>query len=207
MHLPPAFAVTDPDARAALLARQQFGCLVTAGAQGLFATHMPFLYDHEGQRLSGHIARANPQPQRAGEGEALVIFQGPHAYVSPGWYPSKAENGRAVPTWNYEAVHVYGQVRWREDPDWLIAHVSALSEHHEAHRAEPWSVSDAPAAYIDGLVRGIVGLEFSITRIEAKQKLSQNRSEADQRGVIAGLETGADSLGHAVAAAMRTRLE
>jgi transcriptional regulator len=207
MYVPAAFAVADPAEAEAMLARQNFGCLVCAGPDGLVATHMPFLHDPLLGRLTGHMARPNPHRQgSATDGEALVIFQGPHAYVSPSWYPSKAATGRAVPTWNYEAVHVYGRLAWRDDPDWLIAHVTALSARHEAHRPEPWAVSDAPADYIAGLARGIVGVELAITRIEAKRKLSQNRPEADRRGVIAALEAGADPQDAAAAAAMRSAL-
>jgi transcriptional regulator len=202
MYLPAAFAVSDPDEIEMALERQSFGCLVTGDGDGLFATHMPFLYDTAARRLTGHMARPNPHRQRAGEGEALVIFQGPQAYVSPGFYPSKQQNPRVVPTWNYEAVHVYGRLNWHEDADWLVAHVTALTERQESGRAEPWAVSDAPADFIRGLAAGIVGVELEISRVEAKRKLSQNRSAADRLGVIAGLEASPVATDRELAAAM-----
>jgi transcriptional regulator len=202
MYLPTAFAVTDPADIEAALRSQSFGCLVTGGAEGLFATHMPFLYDVDARRLTGHMARPNPHWERPCKGEALVIFQGPQAYVSPSWYPSKQRNSRVVPTWNYEAVHVYGALSWRQEVDWLAAHVGALTDRHEAGRAEPWAVSDAPAEFIRGLASNIVGLELAISRIEVKRKLSQNRSEADRLGVIVGLETSPIETDRQVAAAM-----
>lgn len=191
MYVPEAFAVTDVAEIDALLERIPLGCLVTHGPEGLFASHLPFV---SGQGvLAGHLARANPHRDRAGRGEALVIFQGLEAYVTPNWYPSKAEHGRVVPTWNYEAVHVYGQITWREDAEWLRANVEALTKRFEADQADPWAVSDAPPPHVERLLAGIVGVEFRIERIEAKRKLSQNRPEADRQGVIAGLagaETG-----------------
>jgi transcriptional regulator len=187
MYQPQAFAVTDPGEIEAVLQSLRFGCLVTHDPSGLTATHLPLLYDAERRALTGHVARPNPQWQRAGAAEALVIFQGVDAYVSPAWYPSKAKHGRVVPTWNYEAAHVYGRPTWIHDADWLIAHVTALTERQEQGRAEPWAVSDAPADYIRGLAAGIAGLELAIDRVEVKRKLSQNRPEPDRQGVIAGL--------------------
>lgn len=163
---------------------------------------MPFLYDAERRVLSGHIARPNPQWERAGDGEALAIFQGPEAYITPSWYPSKAQHGRVVPTWNYEAAHVYGRLSWRHEADWLVAHVSALTDRQESSRPEPWAASDAPADYIRGLTGGIVGLELAIARVELKRKLSQNRSEPDRRGVIAGLSASPSETDRSVAAMM-----
>jgi transcriptional regulator len=199
MYVPDAFAVTEPDEIAAMLVRAPLGCLVTHGPQGLFASHLPLL--HRDGRLEGHLARINPHRSLDGDGEALVVFPGPDAYVSPGWYPSKAEHGRVVPTWNYETVHVYGALTWHEDRDWLLANVAALSDRFEAAQDRPWSVADAPADYVSRLAAGIVGVELRITRIEAKRKLSQNRGEADRQGVLAGLERGGET---AIAALMRT---
>ena len=136
--------------------------------------------------MRGHVARANPV-WKAGAGEALAIFLGPHAYVSPSWYPSKAETGKAVPTWNYIAVHARGTIQWIQDGDWLRAHVTALSAAHEAGRENPWAIGDAPASYVDGLLRAIVGFELSIAKLEGKWKLSQNRDAADRAGVRDGL--------------------
>jgi transcriptional regulator len=154
-----------------------FATLVT---QGLDANHLPILLD--GNVLRGHVARANPVWKQA-EGPALAIFLGPHAYVSPSWYPSKAETGKAVPTWNYITVHARGRIAWRQEPDWLRAHVTALSDAHEAQRAQPWAVGDAPETYIQTMLRGVVGFELTIESLQGKYKLSQNRDAADRAGV------------------------
>jgi transcriptional regulator len=154
-----------------------FATLVT---QGLDANHLPMLLD--GNVLRGHVARANPVWKQA-EGPALAIFLGPHAYVSPSWYPSKAETGKAVPTWNYITVHARGRIAWRQEPDWLRAHVTALSDAHEAQRAQPWAVGDAPETYIQTMLRGVVGFELTIESLQGKYKLSQNRDAADRAGV------------------------
>lgn len=202
MYQPDAFAVTDPVEIEAALIALRFGCLVTHDASGLFATPMPFLYDPGRRVLTGHMARPNLHWERAGETEALALFQGAEAYVSPSWYPSKAKHGRVVPTWNYEVTHVHGRTSWRHEVDWLIAHVGALSQRHEAARAEPWSVTDAPAEYIRGLASGIVGLELAIDRVEIKRKLSQNRPETDRLGVIAGLSASDSESDRRMAAVM-----
>jgi transcriptional regulator len=202
MYTPSAFAVTDPDEVEAVLRAARFGCLVTHDAAGLFATHMPFLYDPERRVLTGHIARPNPHWERAGDGEALVIFQGPEAYVSPSAYPSKAEHGRVVPTWNYEAAHVYGRLTWRHDVDGLIDHVGALTDREEAGSPAPWSTDDAPMDFIHALARGVVGLELAIERVEVKRKLSQNRPEPDRLGVIDALSASDDPGDRATARAM-----
>ena len=186
MYAPEAFTITEPAEIDAMLARAGLGVLVTGGPNGFTATHMPFVFDAERRQLRGHMARPNPQPL-TGEGPALVIFQGVHAYVSPGYYPSKAVHGRAVPTWNYEAVHVHGQARFTDDQDWLRANVAALTGRFEAGRPEPWSLADGPADYVARLLRGIIGVEIAIERIEAKRKLSQNKDAADRAGVIEGL--------------------
>ena len=168
-----------------------FATLVT---QNLDANHLPMLL--EDNVLRGHVARANPV-WKSGEGAALAIFLGPHAYVSPNWYPSKAETGKAVPTWNYITMHARGVIRWRQEPDWLRAHVTALSHAHESPLAEPWAVSDAPADYIEAMLRGIVGFELAIEKLEGKYKLSQNRDTADHAGVREGFEReGRPDLAH-----------
>jgi transcriptional regulator len=203
MYLPDAFTVTDAAEIDALLERIGLGCLVTHGPEGLFASHLPFVHDVRRGVLAGHLARANPHRDRAGEGEALVIFQGLDAYVTPGWYPSKAEHGRVVPTWNYEVVHVYGRITWRDDADWLRANVEALTRRFEAAQPSPWAVTDAPPAHIERLLAAIVGVEFRIDRIEAKRKLSQNRPQADRQGVIEGLAGGAMEDGRRMAVLMQ----
>jgi len=177
MYIPPPFRIEDPAKLSAFIQQNGFATLVT---QNLDANHMPMLLD--GNVLRGHVARANPV-WKSGEGTVLAIFLGPHAYVSPNWYPSKAETGKAVPTWNYITVHARGRIQWRQEPDWLRAHVTALSQEHESGRPSPWQVSDAPANYVDGLLRAIVGFELTIESLEGKYKLSQNRDAADRAGV------------------------
>ncbi|WP_433657329.1 FMN-binding negative transcriptional regulator [Nocardia sp. CA-128927] len=186
MYVPAHFAA-DEQAMHELLTQHGAADLITATPDGLVATMLPFVYDAGTRTLRGHLARNNDQWRRSVVGEALVIVRGPDAYISPGWYPSKAEHGRAVPTWNYATAHVYGQLTVHDDPAWVERLVRDLTERHEAGRPQPWSVDDAPPQFIAGQLRAIVGIELAITRIEAKFKLSQNRLAADIDGVIAGL--------------------
>jgi transcriptional regulator len=181
MYTPDHFRESRPEVLATAIRNIGFATLVTRDAAGgLEANHLPMLFD--GKVLTGHVARANAV-WKAGEGEALAVFLGPHAYVSPSWYPSKAETGKAVPTWNYITVHAKGSLRWIQDADWLKAHVTQASERHESERLNPWAVSDAPAAFIDALLRAIVGFELTVASLEGKWKLTQNRDEADRLGV------------------------
>ena len=138
--------------------------------------------------LMAHVARANAVWQSAGASEALVVFQGPAGYITPAWYPSKQAHGKAVPTWNYVVVHAYGAVRLIEDRQWLRAHVSTLTNTHEADRVPAWKITDAPADYIDRMLEAIVGVEITITRLIGKWKVSQNRTAADRAGVVSGLQ-------------------
>jgi transcriptional regulator len=196
MYLPEHFRVDDVAAQRALIRARPFGLIVTNGPGGLMANPAPFLLDETiGAQgvLRAHLARANPQWREAdGSRETLVVFQDVDAYVTPSWYATKRETGKVVPTWNFSAVHVYGRLRAIEDRDWLRRLVGDLTDIHEAARKEPWKVTDAPDAYIDVMLRGIVGIELEITRIEAKAKLSQNRDDADRAGVVAGLRAEAD---------------
>ncbi|HWE45159.1 MAG TPA: FMN-binding negative transcriptional regulator [Caulobacteraceae bacterium] len=203
MYSPDAFAETDRAEIDRLIEAARLGLLITHGSNGLFATHLPFLYDASSKTLTGHIARANPQPTMAGDGEALVVLSGPDAYVSPRWYVSSARDGRHVPTWNYEAVHVYGRLTWFEGREPLLSVVRALTERHEAHIAPPWSVDEADTGYVDRLLGAIVGLRIEIVRIEAKRKLSQNRPAEDRTAVIAALEASDNPRDHEIAARMR----
>ncbi|MBP2353853.1 transcriptional regulator [Kribbella aluminosa] len=191
MYVPAHFA-PDEAAVQELLVRHGAADLVTMTSDGLLATMLPFVYDRERNVLLGHLARNNPHWQRPVIGDALAIMRGPDAYVSPAWYAAKREHGRVVPTWNYVTAHVYGTLTVYDDPAWVEDVVRRLSDLHEAGRAEPWSVDDAPAKYVSGQLRAIVGVEIAITRIEAKFKLSQNRSAADIDGVIDGLHAAAD---------------
>src|SRR4051794_8457005 len=194
MYVPAHFAMDEATVQR-VLAAPGAADLVTASRSGLQATLLPFIYDPEvGEHgaLLGHLARSNDQWRSEVLGEALVIIRGPDAYVSPAWYPSKAEHGRVVPTWNYVTVHAHGRLVVHDDPEWVDALVRRLTEQHEAERSVPWSVDDAPTAYVAGQLRAIVGVELVITRVEAKAKLSQNRPAADIDGVIAGTSARGD---------------
>ncbi|BCW71024.1 FMN-binding negative transcriptional regulator [Arthrobacter sp. NicSoilB8] len=199
MYIPAHFAVS-PDSVRHLLTRPAAANLITATANGILATLLPFVYDPAAGELGalhGHLARNNPQWSEPALGESLFIIQGADAYITPSWYASKAEHGRVVPTWNYSTAHVYGNLVIHDDPVWLASHVRRLSDHNEAGSERPWTVDDAPWRYIAGQLRAIVGVELLITRIEAKHKLSQNRPDADIDGVVAGLR----SRGHMESAA------
>jgi transcriptional regulator len=205
VYVPKHFAAPSDAAVAELLARHGAADLITATEDGLLATLLPFIYDPDrGERgvLLGHVARNNDQWRRPAIGPALVIVRGPDAYVSPTWYASKAEHGRVVPTWNYVTAHVYGDLIVHDDVDWLSALVRRLTEKHESGMTPQWSVDDAPEPYIAGQLRAIVGLELAITRVEAKWKLSQNRSAADAEGVVTALQAGTPAE-QAVGAQMR----
>lgn len=190
MYVPAHFAVDDTAVRE-LLSQPAASDLITATASGLSATLLPFVYDStvgEQGVLLGHVARNNDHWRQLAVGDALVIVRGPDAYVSPSWYPSKAEHGRVVPTWNYVTAHVYGQLIVHDDLDWVGALVRRLTDRHEADNPLRWSVEDAPADFVAGQLRAIVGVELVITRVEAKAKLSQNRPAHDIDGVIGGLQ-------------------
>ncbi len=191
MYQPPHHREDRLEVQHALIRAHPLGLLVTAGPGGLVANPIPFLVEAAGAPLGvlrAHCARANPQwRELAAVEECLVVFQGPQAYVTPSWYPSKAEAGKVVPTWNYATVHAWGRPRVVEEADWLRRQIADLTGAQEAGRAQPWQVSDAPADYLAAMIRGIVGIEIPIARIEGKWKVSQNRPEADRAGVAAGL--------------------
>ncbi|MGU3667132.1 FMN-binding negative transcriptional regulator [Methylobacterium sp. A49B] len=203
MYQPPHFREGSRAAQHALIRAHPLGLLVTAGPAGLLANPIPFLLDEAGPHgtLRAHLARANPQGQElAAVAECLIVFQGPQGYVTPGWYASKREHGRVVPTWNYATVHAWGRPRVIDDPAWLGRQVADLTALREGSRAEPWAVSDAPEPFVAGQLRALVGVEIPITRIEGKWKMSQNRPEADRHGVIAGFRAeGASDLAGLVA--------
>lgn len=205
MYVPSHFAAADAEALIQRLVKRAAGILVTLGPDDrLTATHLPLVWDSERRVLTGHIARANPH-HAMGEGAGLFILAGPEAYVSPSFYPSKAEHGKAVPTWNYEAVHFTGRVSWFDDAMRLERVVRALSDLHEAGRDEPWSLDDAPAEYVKAMLRGIVGVEMQVERVEAKRKLSQNKAGADFAGVVGGLR-GENSVEAVEIAALMSKL-
>ena len=196
------FEVDDPHALLAELCAVVPATLVTHGREGFRASILPMLFDRDDGpdgTLRGHLARGNPQWREIetaieagtdGAGEVLAIFDGPDAYISPAWYEEKRLTGKVVPTWNYVTVQAHGTVTTIHDPDWLIPHVGRLVARHEATRPDPWAVTDAPEDYVRTQARAIVGLELRIVRLEAKAKLSQNRSDADIEGTITGLNAG-----------------
>ncbi|MEZ0527384.1 FMN-binding negative transcriptional regulator [Pseudomonas sp. Env-73] len=196
MYTPRAFALDDLPEIQQLIQHTRLAQLVTVGENGLQASHLPLLLNpDEGPNgtLYGHLAKANPQwRELQNGGEALVIFAGADAYISPAFYPAKAEHGKVVPTWNYIAVHAYGTPAVFSDAERLLKVVTALTDRHESGRAQPWRVSDAPADYIDGMLKAIVGFALPIKRLVGKRKLSQNRSPADMAGVRDGLAASAD---------------
>ena len=191
MYVPKHHEETDISILHALIRSHPLGAWVTSGDGELLANHIPFLLDPargEHGTLVGHVARANRVWQSFSRTiHSLVIFQGPEAYITPSWYPSKHAHGKAVPTWNYAVVHAHGLPRAIEDRDWLLRHVAQLTDAHEADQALPWKVSDAPRDFTERLINAIVGIEIPIAHLVGKWKVSQNRPEPDKRGVIAGL--------------------
>jgi transcriptional regulator len=188
MYVPAHFAMSSAETTELLSAITAVD-LISTTAEGLTATFLPMLYDPQANSLLGHVARNNPH-WRAATGQSLVIVHGADAYISPGYYASKAEHGRVVPTWNYVTAHIHGNLVVHDDVEWLRSLVSRLTARHEGQFDEPWAMSDAPGDYIEGQLRAIVGLELVIERIEAKAKLNQNRSAADQDGVRTALAAG-----------------
>ena len=229
MYLPRHFALTDWPQIGAFVDGAGSADLVTFDGARPVATLLPVIWDRPRHpapadagagadtggppdlgRLLGHLALANDQWQSAQPGaQALAIVHGPQAYISPAWYESKQRHGRVVPTWNYETVHLTGTLTVHRDPQWLRELVTRLTRRHEENRPGPWAVSDAPPEYIDGQLRAIVGVEVTVTSVEAKQKLSQNRSAADQAGAIAGLRAeggpGSAEIASRMAASLRAR--
>jgi len=209
MYVPEHFRPTDDDVRA-LLRHHGAIDLITVTERGLMATLLPMVWDEPGSReglgvwgaLLGHVAIKNDQWREPPIGEAMAIVRGPDAYVTPSWYATKREHGRVVPTWNYVIAHAHGRLVVHRDAAWLETNVRRLADQHEAERDAPWSVDDAPEAYIAGQLRAIVGVELVIDRIDAKVKLSQNRSAEDVAGVIEGLTADGE---RAVSTAMRER--
>ena len=206
MYVPAPFRIEDRSELHEAIRQSGLATLVTLGPDGLVASHVPMLLDPEAGphgTLYAHLARANPQARAVLAGvEALAVFTGPDAYVSPAWYATKRETGRVVPTWNYVSVHAYGPVDLFDDPARLRRLVEALTERHEAGRPEPWRVNDAPEDFLRAMLKGVVGVAMPITRLEGKRKMSQNRSAADRAGVAAGLASSAREGDRATAALM-----
>ncbi|HEU5276888.1 MAG TPA: FMN-binding negative transcriptional regulator [Xanthobacteraceae bacterium] len=190
MYLPDHFRVDDVAEMHALIRAHPFAALVSAGASGLYGTHLPTVLKEEGPfgTIECHLSRANPHWKDLAEGgEALMIFQGAEAYITPNWYATKRETGKVVPTWNYAVVHAYGRPAVMDDASWLRRHVGELTDQQERGEAQPWAVTDAPERYIEVMLCGIVGFRFEIARLEGKWKMSQNREMQDRAGVVTGL--------------------
>lgn len=209
MFVPEPFEETRVEVLHELIRAHPFGVLVTLNEGNLEANHLPFELDSEPApfgTLRGHVARANPVwHAHAGANETLAIFQGPQAYISPGWYETKKRTGEVVPTYNYAVVHAYGTLRAIEEREWLRGLVERLTRRHEAGKPAPWEVSDAPSGYIERMLGAIVGLELRITRLVGKWKVSQNRPAADRAGVVEGLRGTDDPQARAMAALVERR--
>lgn len=208
MYLPAHFAQTDADAVAKLVAERALATLAWSGPDGLTAEHLPLMWERgEGDgphgTLRGHVARANPVWRDAAGQQVLAVFGGPQSYVTPSWYPSKAETAKVVPTWNYAVVHLRGRLRAVEDAPWLRELVGRLTDTHEAAFEHRWQVDDAPADYVAQMLRAIVGVEIAVESVQAKWKVSQNRSAADRAGVAAGLDALGSDEARASAALVR----
>lgn len=202
MYTPAHFVRNDPAALRALMRADPLATLITSGTDGLDANLVPLLWVDDGSAhgvLRGHVARGNPLWRGAGA-EVLAVFRGPDAYVSPGWYATKRESGKVVPTWNYAVVQARGPLRAVDDAEWLRDLVAALTREHEAAQAAPWSVDDAPADYLQAMLKGIVGIEIAISDLQGKWKMSQNQPEINRRGVVAGLRAqGHEAVARSVA--------
>jgi transcriptional regulator len=208
MFVPEPYKMTDQSEMLALMKANPFAALISHDSDGLTATHMPTITRRDGETfvVECHLARPNPHWKRLAanpDAEAMMIFSGPDAYIRPGWYPSKAEHGKAVPTWNYAIVHAYGRAEIIQDGAWLLRHVTELSAQQESPYEMPWKTGDAPAQYIAALVRGIVGIRLSVAGIEAKAKMGQNRDSRDALGAADGLVARAERSDLAVSEMMR----
>ncbi len=198
MYPPTLFREERVEVLHALVAAHPLGLLITRGGSRLRSCHVPMLAEPAPApygKLCGHVSRANPVLSDLDpDTPALAVFQGPAHYITPSWYPSKQDDGRVVPTWNYVGVQAEGTLRFHEDADWLRTHITALTDKQEEHRDEPWAVTDAPVEFIDRMLKGIVGFEMTITSLIGTWKVSQNRTPVDQAGVVAGLrEVGSDA--------------
>jgi transcriptional regulator len=203
VYLPKHFEQADPQVLAALMREHPLAALVTTQGGHTTADHVPLEYDEATRMLRGHVARANPLWKAAAGQRVLAIFHGPQAYVSPSCYPSKAATHKVVPTWNYTVVHAHGTLQTVEDAPWLRELVGRLTDHHETAQAQPWSVNDAPADFVQQMLRAIVGIQIAVDSLVGKWKISQNRAEPDRLGVASGLQTGSEEA-RAMAGLVRT---
>jgi transcriptional regulator len=207
MYTPPAFRDDEKESLYATIRAARLANFITATADGPLATPLPlFIDESEGEHgvIYGHLAKANPQWQRLPVGDALAIFMGPDAYVTPQWYATKQEMGKVVPTWNYVTVHASGPVEFFDDPRRLLEAVRRLTDLHEAGCGTPWAVADAPPEFIQAQLRGIIGLRMPVVKLEGKRKMSQNRNAADRTGVAAGLSASERSSDREVAALIQS---
>lgn len=190
MYMPPHTSVEDRDAIEEFVRRMSLASLISVGPDGApDATTLPILWS--GDRVIAHIARSNPQTERLVTGATvLAVVRGPDAYITPSWYASKAEHGRVVPTWNYTEVQLRGVLTVHDDPDWVLDAVTELTNHHESQRDSPWAVTDAPEKFVRTRLKSIVGLELAVTDVAAKAKVSRDKPEADQAGVLENLPEG-----------------
>jgi transcriptional regulator len=191
MYIPPAFDEARLDVQHALIRAHPLGLLISMADDELQASPLPFHLAADGSALGtlqGHLPRGNAHWKSIDGKDVLVVFQGIDSYISPSWYASKREHGKVVPTWNYATVHVRGRVRVIDDPEWIRGQIGRLTNDHESPRTDPWHVTDAPDAFIDSQMKGIVGLEIPIRHIEGKWKVSQNRPPADRASVAAQLD-------------------
>ena len=209
MYIPKHFEEPRIEVLHALMRAHPLATLVTLSADGLNANHIPLLLSEQPAPLGtlrGHVARGNALWRDVVQGvEVLAVFQGPDAYISPSWYPTKLEHGKAVPTWNYVVAHAYGSLRVMDDAAWLRAHLEALTRQHEAALPAPWHITDAPPDYIAQMMAAVVGIEISITRLLGKWKVSQNQPAQNQAGVMAGLRARADAPSLAMAELIKVK--
>jgi transcriptional regulator len=208
LYIPQHFQEDRPEVLAQAIREIQFALLVTAVNGGYQASHLPMVLKHAADgvlRLEAHVARANEHWKALGSRPvSLAVFQGPQTYISPSWYETKRQHGKVVPTWNYVVVHADGPLEIVEDRDWLLAHLEDLVAANESRREQPWAISDAPADFINGMTRAIIGLRLTVDRLEGKWKMIQNRSEADRLGTMAGLSASTEPKDRAVGEIMRT---
>jgi transcriptional regulator len=211
MYVNPLHRLTDREALFALMASHPLGAWVCHGQAGLVANHLPFLLDRTRGpfgTLIGHVSRANPVWRELGAtAPTVVMFQGTQSYISPGWYPGKAEHGEVVPTWNYVVAHAHGVARAVEDRDWLFDMLTRLTEVHEALQPVPWAVADAPVPFMDKMMRAIVGIEIPIDRLEGKLKVSQDEALPDRIGTVQGLREQACDTARAMAALVKNAID
>lgn len=210
MHCPIHFKEDREAVLHALIRQYPLGAMVTHGVSGISAEHIPFVLHEEGPGkavLRGHVARSNPVGNEGSVGlDSLVIFQGPQIYITPSWYPSKTEHGKVVPTWNYVLVHAHGKVRLMHDEEWLKRHLKALTFSQESTQPNPWEPADAPLKFLNTQIKGIIGVEIEIDRLQGKWKVSQNKSVEDRAGVINGLRSLATDGANAMADVARRRV-